>query len=316
VAAELPLLGRRSTRAAGLAFDWSQQRGGKFGKRVLRVFGPPQSGKSYTLSFFQYLAAIQPGVAGVLHADFGDPEMITQAAGANVPIELYLARRLEAQSRRRREELTAAAPQPATDNALPDLAALLSAREEIPYSFQPLTDLQQRNRWVKELVGEFVNQVLFRANQVPRWWVLVFDNCGKAPPEAQEFVRKLVERAAGTGPTDVDAADQGWVRVALLGESAAMLPSPVYEPHLLEDDLEKQQYGVEQVVEYFKVLALCRAIDLTSEQLKTLADECLIRANDILAAPDAPPRPQAFAKAVLEKTVALEALAAQKRGMA
>ncbi|MEO8371371.1 MAG: hypothetical protein ABI806_19450, partial [Candidatus Solibacter sp.] len=97
VAAELPLFGRRQTRLTAKAFDYSAATGTGEPKRVLRVYGG--MGKSYTLNFFRYLAAIQPEKAAVLHIDFGDPELITQAASRNTPLELLLAQKLEAQAR-------------------------------------------------------------------------------------------------------------------------------------------------------------------------------------------------------------------------
>jgi hypothetical protein len=311
VAAELPLLGRRKTRAAALYFDRKYSLNGQPGKRVLRVRGPTTSGKTYTLNFFRYLAAIQPLQLGILHIDFGEKEMVTQAAGAEIPIELFLAQRLEAQVRRRRAELRPAPP-PALGNGLSTLT--LDAEVQQPYVLQPLSDLQQRTRWTRELVNVFVDQVLFRLDPTPRWWVLVVDNCEKTPPEAHEFVRRLVERAAGI-PTTAEDADKGPLRVVLLGDSDVLMPNPVYQDHIVNEDLEGQILGAAEVQEYFRVLCLCRGILLDEAHLQALADESVAHAQEIVhkAHDSPPPWPCALAAAIIEKTLSLEALAAQKR---
>jgi hypothetical protein len=321
VAAELPLLGRQQTRAAALAFDIIYQRDGRAGRRVLRVFGPPESGKTYTLRFFQYLAAMQPLHMGVLDIDFGNTEMITQAASADIPIELYLAQQLEEQVRQRRAELRAT-PAVAVDlNGLPDLLPLIDDVADQRYIFQPLTDLQQRNRWAKDLAGELVDQVLSKRQAEPDYWVIVFDNCEQAPAEAQEFVRRLVERAAGTDASNFKQADEGRLRVVLLGDSATILPNPVYRDHILDEDLAGQSLGENEAQLYFQVFCLSRSIRLDNdpqkvkERLQLLAKESVERAKVIAASDGKPvPWPRALATAVLEKTLPLEAQAAQKRG--
>jgi hypothetical protein len=321
VAAELPLLDRHRTRFAAIQFSEGRQLTGQPGKRVLRVYGHGQNGKSYTLSFFEYLAAIQPLRVGVLHFDFGEGDLRTLAANEGVPVELYVAQRLEAQARRRREDLNARA---ATAGAGGPLGLPLpNGGAQKRYVFRGLTNEQQRNRWARELASELVDQVLFRMMGVPpSWWVLVFDRCEKAPPEAQELVRQLVERAAGTGPDTVDAADSGPLRVVLLGDSEALLPNPVYLDHIEEEDLTGLTFGLDDVIEYFKIFCLSRMIELDQnatrhdQSLRTLAEESLRRAREIVQGTEPPPWPRALAKAVIEQTLTLEALAAQKRGVA
>lgn len=319
VAAELPLLDRHTTRYAATQFGEGLQATGQHGKRVLRVYGRGRTGKSYTLSFFEYLAAIQPLQVGVLHFDFGEGNLKTLAANEGIPVELYIAQQIEAQARRRRETLNArAAAAPAGGLlALPKP----NGGGERRYPFSRLTNEQQRNRWVRELSFELVNQVLFRLPGVPpSWWVLVFDRCEEAPLEAQELVRQLVERAAGAGPDTVDAADRGPLRVVLLGNSEALLPNPVYQAHIEEEDLAGSQFGLAEGIEYFNIFCLSRKIKLDNdparheEIVETLAKESLQRAREIMKGPDPPPWPRAMAEAVIKQTLPLEALAAQKRG--
>jgi hypothetical protein len=283
VAAELPLLGRKLTRAAALGFGQSVKES-KPGQnvlvmRVLRVFGPPFSGKSYTVRLFEYLSAIKPLDLGVLRIDFGDQEMLTQAASANIPLELFIARRLEAQVRRRREELRSKAKVPQIAG-LPPLA-LPVAEEEFPFLFSELTDQQQRNRWAGELATEFVDQVLYRSNPVPKAWVVVFDNCEKCPAEAQEFIRQLVARAAGTDQRTAAEADAGPLRIVLLGNSDSLLPNPIHQKHVVVDDLTGQKLDVPEVKEYFKVFCLCRGILLDDSKLDLLAADAVRCARDV-----------------------------------
>jgi hypothetical protein len=248
-----------------------------------------------------------------LYVDFGDQEIVTQAASADIPIELYLAQRLEAQVRRRRAELRPVAP-PANVDGLLDLTVLSDEDTQKPHFFQPLSDLLQRPRWTRELANEFVDQVLVRLQRIPSWWVIIFDHCEKTPTEAQEFVRRLVERAAGT-PSTAGEADKGPLRIVLLGDSNALLPNPVYQNHLLGEDLGTQSFGVSQVKEYFDILSRCRGIKLDEGHLQMLADESITRAQELVnTANEAPPPwPCALAVAVIEKTLVLEALAAHKR---
>lgn len=324
VATELPLIKRYGTRLAAQGFGQGSQLAGgqgQWGKRVLRVFGPKDSGKSYTFKFFEYLAAIQPMQVGVLHFDFAESDISTLAANEDIPVELYLARGLEAQARRRREELNAQAVAATGANHLPDLGALVRAAGTKPYIFQRLTDIQQRNRWCRELANELVDQVLYRLPGVPpSWWVAVFDTCEKAPPEAQEFIRRLVERAAGTGLDDAEEANKGPLRVVLLGDSDACLPNPVYQDHVLDEDLTAQVFELEDVKYYFKVFCLSRGIKLDEDddkhdaRLQILAQDSLVRAQEIVNTEQAPPPwPKALARAVIEKTLPLEAQAVQKR---
>lgn len=314
VATELPLVGREWTRAAGMAFDMGLNLNAREGKRVLRVFGPPGSGKTHTLNFFKYLENVQPLMLGVVEVDFEDKEMTTQAASTSIYIESFLAQRMETQLRRRRGELEADRRTAAGD--FPDLAAIANATPAL-HQFKPLTDLQQRNRWAKELANEFVDQVLYRQDPVPTWWVVVFDNCEKAPAEAHEFVRRLVERAAGTSTdlASVSAADRGQLRVVLLGDSDNVLPANLYQGHVLEEDLKKQSLGKEEVERYFITFGECREIELDAAQIQKLTEEALARANQMMqvAGEAAPSWPRALATAIIEKTLPLDALAAQKK---
>lgn len=312
IAADLPLLGRWATRAAAIGFGEGVAAGsGKEGKRVLRVWGPEGSGKTYTREFFRYLAAIQPMQAGVVEIDFADREMATQAADAKIPVELFLAQRLQAQVRQVRAGV--ARRKQVVGGALPHPAALLPPPGEA-FSFRQLANVKQRARWAGELAGEFVDQVIYRLKPEPAWWVVVFDNCGNAPAGAQEFVRRLVQRAAGTDPPTIWEADAGQLRVVLLGDSTSMLPSPVYGNHIQTEDLTGQQLDREEVVLYFQAFAHSRAITLEAERIETLAQESLARARQIVAESNPPPPwPRALATAVIEKTLPLEALAEKKR---
>jgi hypothetical protein len=147
--------------------------------------------------------------------------------------------------------------------------------------------------------------------------VIVVDNCEKAPVEAREFIRRIVERAAGMAGdrTSVDEADKGLLRVVLLGDSSEMLPANVYSDNLLEENLTDQVLGPEQLAWYFKAFAECRSIDLSEARTDALITECCARAQEIAAPVDAPAIawPEALARAVIEKTLPLEALAAQKQ---
>lgn len=314
VLTELPLIGRIRTRAAGLSFESSIALEKREGKRVFRVFGPPQSGKTHTLKFFEYLTAVQPLKFGVVSIDFGSSEMMTQAADAGIPIELFLTQQMEAQVNRRRGELIAA--DAVAEGEFPDLAAIAEATPAA-HTFKTLSDLQQRARWAGELAGEFVDQVIFRQDPVPRFWVIVFDNCEKASADAKEFVRQLVKQAAGitSESASISRADAGSLRIVLLGESKEMLPPTGYSGHVLEEDLTNQNLGLPDLEKYFIVFRECRGIDLDAQRIKTLAAESLTRATEIHANGNGEiPWPLALAKAVLEKSLPLEALAAEKGG--
>lgn len=323
VAANLPLLGRHLTREAAIRFDHTQGPSKQPG-RVLCVNGPTNSGKSYTLKFFEYLAAIQPLQVGVLHFDFGEGDITTVAGNEGILVELYIARRLEEQVRRNRERLNArvGAALPALPgmpgSAPPDLINVSSQKA---HTFKDLIDIPQRTRWAGELAREFVSQVLARAEGVPpRWWVIVFDRCDKIPPLAEEFVRRLVEAAAGAGAGTADDADKGPLRVVLLGPSAHIMPNPIYEDHVIDEDLSSQAFGVSELREYFHSFCLSRLIQLDVDaakydlHLQQLAEESLKRAAEIVASdPDKPSWPSALTDAVVEKTDALAAQARQKR---
>ncbi len=314
VLTELPLIGRVRTRAAGFSFESSVAVEKREGKRVFRVFGPARSGKTHTLKFFEYLAAVQPLKFGVVSIDFGNAEMLTQAADAGMPIELFLAQQMEAQVNRGRGELIAA--DAAAEGEFPDLAAIAEATPA-PHLFKPLSDLQQRARWAGELAGEFVDAVIFRQDPVPKYWAAVFDNCEKAPAEAKEFVRQLVKQAAGIASesASVTRADAGSLRIVLLGDSKDMLPPNVYSGHVLEEDLNQQNLGLQDLEKYFIVFRECRGINLDATRIKTLAAESLTRATEIHTNGKGEiPWPLALAKAVLEKSLSLEALAAEKGG--
>lgn len=325
VTANLPLLGRSITRTAAVQFDHSQRRTQQAGHRVLRVDGPTNSGKSYTLKFFEYLAAIQPLQVGLLHFDFGEGDISTLAENEGIPVELYIARRLEEQVRRNRERLKArmggALPVPGGIPVPAGLPAPAELGAQKPHPFRPLTDSQQRTRWAGELAREFVRQVLARAEGVPpRWWVVVFDRCEKIPALAEEFVRRLVEAAAGADAGTAEDADRGPLRVVLLGPSAHIMPNPLYEDHVLVEDLENQTLEEAEVNQYFHLFCLSRLIklddDLTKheDRLQQLAIESHQRAQDIFATDtEKPPWTRALAKAVVETTLRLEAQAAQKR---
>ncbi len=327
VATELPLVGREYTRGTAMAFDLSLTSGGNQGKRVLRVFGPPGSGKTHTLNFFKYLENVQPLMLGVVEIDFKDKEISTQAASDGTYIESFLAEQMEAQVRRRRAELQTAPP---PGGVFPDLLDILNATTPA-HRFRSLTDLQQRVRWAKELANEFVDDVIYTLNPQPSWWVVVFDNCELAPPESHEFVRRLVERAAGvtSDTASVSSADAGQLRFVLLGESRDLLPANFYKGHVYEEDLNNQKLDVAEVQRYFITFRECRGIDLDSARIIELTNETLARANEIMQQPPLPPQgtppPQtptppawsrALATAIIEKTLPLDALSAQKKGEA
>lgn len=310
VAIELPLLARLKTRAAGIRFNLQYADGQGPPWRVLRVFGPPASGKSYTLQFFRYLSAIQPSNVGVLHVDFGDQEMVTQAAAENIPIELYLARQLEQQVRHRRLQLRGSASVIAA-GILPDLFEIDNIDTRMPHIFPELKD-QQRTRWAKELANELVDQVL-GVQSVPSWWVAIFDNCERASAEAAEFVRRLVERAAGT-PDTAENASKGPLRVVLLGDSDTLLPNPIYQGHIADEDLHNQTLGKPEVMQYFQILRISRRLPLDDPRVEILADQSVARAQELVSAAQQPlPWPRALATAVIEKTLPFEALAERKR---
>ena len=317
VLTELPLLGRKPTRVAGVLFESGISVNQSEGRRVLRVFGPAQSGKTHTLRFFEYLAAVQPLKFGVVNIDFGKPEMVTQADNEDIPIELYIAQQLEAQVNRRRGDLIAESA--ADDGDFPDLTAIANA-SPASYLFRPLTDRQQRLRWAGELASEFVDNVIYRLDPVPKYWVAVFDNCEKASPEAREFLRQLVKQAAGIASetASVTRADTGSLRIVLLGESKELLPPGTYLNHVLEEDLTNQNLDQPEVEQYFRAFRECRVRDLDAARITALAAESLKRAKEIQAGNKPPkppiPWPEALAEAVSEKSFALEALAAKKGG--
>jgi hypothetical protein len=326
VTANLPLLNRLTTRWAAIYFGDSQKLTGNVGRRVLRVSGPPASGKSYTLKFFEYLAAVQPLQTGVLHFDFGEGDVLTLAGNENIPVELYIARRLEEQVRRHRQKLSTwqGTPAPGGLPGLPPLgppAAGGAGGAQKPYAFRPLSETQQRTRWAGELAREFVSQVLSRiAGTPPQWWVVVFSRCEKIPQQAEEFVRRLIERAAGADADTALEADRGPLRVVLLGNSDAVMPNPIYQDHILEDDLELQRLRMPEVQEYFEVFCLSRLIRLDADEaghkarIKQLARKSYRRAGEIMRTDSPkPPWPRALARAVMEETLPLEAMALQKR---
>lgn len=305
VAAELPLIGRKPTRAAAKGFNLTNSMEDGTPKRVLRVWGGIRNGKTYTLRFFQYLAAIQPERAAVLHIDFGNPELVTLAAIDNVPIELLLARKLEAQARGIRADL----------HRREDPDELELDVPERVHVFAPLTDEQQRTRWTKQLARELVERVLYRYDEKPAWWVIVFDNCKGAPLEAQEFVRRLVELAAGTGPDDVSKALATPLRVVLLGDADALIPSPVYDPHVVEDDLTNQVFGPAEITNYFGLLARARQIKLDPVQIAALTLNVLAKASTLMG--QAKPLVtfiEVLAEAVAEQALQLEAAKALEGG--
>lgn len=315
VATELPLVGRDVTRAAGLSFDLSTATHGTAGTRVLRVFGPSGSGKTHTLNFFKYLENVQPAMLGVVEIDFKNPEVVTQAASADVYIELFIAERMEAQVRRRRNELKAGDP---AAGDFPDLLAVAASASR-QHKFKTRVDVKARSRWAQNLANEFLDEVVFKLNQQPLWWVVVFDNCELAPAETHEFIRRLIERAAGMAAdqTSVRRADAGQLRVVLLGDSDDLLPAGVYNDHVIEEDLNNQQLGKSEVQRYFITYSLCRDIPLDAAQIERLTDETLTRAQEIAQPP--PPAdpvlwPRALATAIIEKTLPLDALAAQNGG--
>jgi hypothetical protein len=316
VAAQMPMLGRYPTRfAAGNLFEAldNQAAQARDIARVLRINGPCGSGKTYTLRFFQYLSLIQPLKLGVIEFDFATTDAVTRAA-AGEQIELHIARQLDEQVRTQRAVLQRNTT-PGNDQF--DVRSLAADRSRQPFAFSPLTDTQQRTRWTKDLVDALVDQVLFRPNQTPEYWVVVLDNCGAATPEAQEFVRRLVERAAGTNPATATAAAEGPLRVVLLGDSSAMLPNPVYTPHLYEENLS-QPLGRAEVQDHFKLFAKCRDATLEPAQLERLTDTALKLADDLMAARNelACARTRVLAEAVSTTTGPLEESLAQKRGQA
>ena len=327
VTADLPLLDRYVTRWAAIYFGDSQKLTNKVGRRVLRVSGPPESGKSYTLKFFEYLAAVQPLQTGVLHFDFGEGDVLTLAGNENIPVELYIARRLEEQVRRHRQRLSSwqGTPAPGGLPGLPPLAPTAAAGgvggAQKPHAFRPLSETQQRTRWAGELAREFVSQVLSRIEGTPPlWWVVVFSRCEKIPQLAEEFVRRLIERAAGADADTALEADRGPLRVVLLGNSDAVMPNPIYQDHILEDDLEQQRLRMPEMQEYFEAFCLSRLIRLGADdaahkaRINQLARKSYRRAGEIMRTESPkPPWPRALARAVMEETLPLEAMATQKR---
>jgi hypothetical protein len=329
VTADMPLLNRMATRTAAAYFGNGNKLNGKVGQRVLRVDGPDNSGKKYTLKFFEYLAAIQPLQTGVLHFDFGegDGDVSTLAENEGIPVELYIARRLEEQARRHRQRLSTwqdslpalAGPPGLPPLGLPTPGAAGGAQK--PYAFRPLSDMQQRTRWAGELAREFVSQVLSRIEGTPpQWWVVVFSRCEKIPHQAEEFVRRLIERAAGADSDTAVEADRGPLRVVLLGNSDAVMPYPIYQDHVVEDDLGQQKLNMVELVYYFYNFCLSRGLRFNAddarhyERLKQLARKSYRRAGEIMRTESPkPPWPRALARAVMEETLPLETLAAQKR---
>jgi len=128
------------------------------------------------------------------------------------------------------------------------------------------------------------------------------------------------------------------LRIVLLGDSKDLLPPTLYANHILEEDLNQQNLGLEDLEQYFRVFRESRVRDLDSARIKTLAAESLKRAKEIQASNGLIPEslelatesiqrakeiqdrdtlipwPQALAIAVQEKSASLEALVAQKGG--
>ena len=319
VATELPLFGRNILRLAAQGFDNVTTETGKEAKRVLLTEGPTGSGKTYTQSFFRYLEVIQPLKVGVLTLDFGVEEILTQSANLNVPVELFLAQKLEKQARERRAKLQNdenAAP-------LPGLATFGINLTEPPFNFQPLANEQQRSRWTKSLVKDLVNKVLYRLNPVPKWWVLVFDNCEKAPKEIEQFMQSLMEITAGTVETTVTAeveetvkaADIGAVRVVLLGDSKNLLPINLYPNHFLKEDLSQHKIDKLQIRDYFVLLGYSRKIKIADDDLNKITDDCFTKTEQIMTAQSLPAENwlKTLTMIVIEKTLEIEKLAAEKR---
>ena|SRR5688500_16549400 len=181
--------------------------------------------------------------------------------------------------------------------------------------------MQQRTRWAGELAREFVSQVLSRLALIPpQWWVIVFSRCEKIPHQAEEFVRRLIERAAGADADTAVEADSGPLRVVLLGNSDAVMPYPIYQDHIVEDDLGQQKLIMVELVYYFHTFCLSRQLRFNAddarhyERLKQLARKSYRRAGEIMRTESPkPPWPRALARAVMEETLPLEALATQKR---
>lgn len=307
VSAEGPMLDRKRARIAALGFDPMPPPPPLppvSPKRVLLVKGADKlPGLPSTLAFFRYLSAVQPEKNGVLYLDFGRQELMTQAASDNVPIELLIAQDLEQQARHIREDLNRRQGGEFFDDT-----------PESPFVFDSLTDLQQRARWTRELACNLVEQALYRIDGRPGWWVAVFDNCKSAPAEAQEFVRRLVELTAGTGPEDVEKALRRQVRVVLIGDSGAMLPSPIYLSHLMEEDLSPVSIGLNELGTYFKHLAASLGMALAPEQIAALSQRSLELCQQYATA-QSPPSPwtECLVRAVLEQTQQLE-LQAMKKG--
>ena len=245
---------------------------------------------------------------------------MTRAALQNIPVELYLAQNLADQVRKRLDALLTS-PLPARPGEGLDRAALrarLMAKKPVLHSFQPLTNTQQRSHWTKDLAKELVIHVL----KYMALWVVVFDHCEQAPPEAHEFVRQLVALTAGVDRESAKDAHNVPLSVVLLGDSTAMLPNPVWNEHIIIDDLTAQTLEAAEVEEYFKVLHLCRLdLNLDPSLIPSYAAESLARAHEIADTADEPvPWPRALATAVIEKTLAsetqvrAESLAEQRRG--
>lgn len=328
VASDLPLFARYPTRIAAIQFSSGTSINKQPGQRVLRVNGPTGSGKTYTLTFFEYLASIQPLEVGVLNLDFGEGDLSTLAENQGILVELYIARRLEEQVRRRRQLLSAAKqaalPKPVGIGALPGVLPLPGVGPDTPFNFTQLNDLQQRTRWASQLANEFVNQVLARPKGIPpQWWVIVFDRCEKIPQLAEEFVRQLVQKAAGSNKDTAEEADRGPLRMVLLGDSSLVMPNPVYGAHLIDEDLSTQKFGLAEVAEYFQNFCLSRLMSLDPDPavhvqcLQELAQQAIDRATTLLNTPGSKLlETQALAAAVNELTGPLETRAAEKRATA
>jgi len=101
------------------------------------------------------------------------------------------------------------------------------------------------------------------------------------------------------------------LRIVLLGDSQELLPPAVYANHIAEEDLNQQSFGLDDLKQYFRVFSRCR-VELDEPRIESLAAESMKRAQEIQANDPTVPEPKALADAVLEKSNALEAVAAQK----
>ena len=186
---------------------------------------------------------------------------------------------------------------------------------EQPFDFQSFANEQQRSRWTKSVVKELIDKVLRRLIQVPEWWVLVFDNCEKAPKEIEQFMQSLVEITVGTDIETAKIADAGCARIVLLGDSKNLLPANFYTSHIIEEDLTQNKIEKAQIMTYFALLSKSREFDISVAGLNQFADDCLDKTRQIMTEQGLPIEHwlKVLTSVVIEKTMQLEKLAEEKK---